>query len=91
MKFGLALFDKHQQINTCRSATQLKQLSGTLQSNLNTLASVKAARAGPGAGAGFASFSKDLSSCSGSWRAVAIFFIVLTIAIASTLAFVIGK
>ena len=32
--------------------------------------------------------SLDLSGCSGSWRAVAIFFIVLTIAMAATLAFV---
>ena len=64
----------------------MKQLSGTLQSNLNTLSSVKPGKAG----AGFTNFSKDLS-CSGSWRAVAIFFIVLTIAMASTLAFVIGE
>ena len=69
----------------------MKQLSGTLQSNLNTLSSVKAGGKLP-ASQGFANFSKDLSgSCSGSWRAVAIFFIVLTIAMASTLAFVIGK
>ena len=63
-----------------RSTTQLKQLSGTLQSNLNTLQSGKP---------GFPTFTKDLNGC--SWRAVAIFFIVLTIAMASTLAFVIGK
>ena len=69
----------------------MKQLSGTLQSNLNTLSSVKAGGKLP-ASQGFANFSKDLSgSCSGSWRAVAIFFIVLTIAMASTLAFVIGE
>ena len=73
-----------------RSTTQLKQLSSTLQSNLNTLNSVKpGGKSGPGAG--FPHFSKDLSSCSGSWRAVAIFFIVLTIAMASTLAFVIAS
>ena len=63
-----------------RSTTQLKQLSGTLQSNLNTLQSGKP---------GFHNFTKDLNAC--SWRAVAIFFIVLTIAMASTLAFVIGE
>ena len=62
-----------------RSTTQLKQLSGTLQSNLNSLQSGKP---------GFHTFTKDLNGC--SWRAVAIFFIVLTIAMASTLAFVIG-
>jgi len=63
-----------------RSTTQLKQLSGTLQSNLNTLQSGKP---------GFHNFTKDLNAC--SWRAVAIFFIVLTIAMASTLAFVIAS
>ena len=73
-----------------RSTTQLKQLSSTLQSNLNTLNSVKPGGKS-GHGAGFPHFSKDLSGCSGSWRAVAIFFIVLTIAMASTLAFVIAS
>ena len=39
---------------------------------------------------GMNAFTKELPSCS-SWRAIAIFFIVLTIAMASTLAFGIGK
>ena len=38
---------------------------------------------------GMNAFTKELPGCS-SWRAIAIFFIVLTIAMASTLAFVIG-
>ena len=43
-------------------------------------------------GSGFPYISKDLNTtCNGSWRAVAIFFIVLSIAMASTLAFVIGN
>jgi len=64
-----------------RSTTQLKPHGhhGTLTSSL-------ASQAKPGIN----SFTKDLPSCS-SWRAVAIFFIVLTIAMASTLAFVIAS
>ena len=43
-------------------------------------------------GSSFPYISKDLNTtCNGSWRAVAIFFIVLSIAMASTLAFVIGN
>ena len=76
----LALDENVKTINVFRSTTQLKQMSGTLRSNLNTLQSGKP---------NFQPFTKDLNGC--SWRAVAIFFIVLTIAMASTLAFVIGK
>lgn len=66
-------------------------MSGTLTANLATLRSVKAGEAEGGRGGSFQNFTKDLGGCSASWRAVAIFFIVLTIAMASTLAFVLGE
>ena len=78
-----------------RSSTQLKAMSGTLAGSgsgpgLTTLRSVKSGGEGGGRGS-FQNFTKDLGGCSASWRAVAIFFIVVTIAMASTLAFVLGE
>ena len=79
-----------------RSSTQLKAMSGTLVGQrgpgLATLRSVKSGgEGGGGRGGSFQNFTKDLGGCSASWRAVAIFFIVVTIAMASTLAFVLGE
>ena len=78
-----------------RSSTQLKAMSGTLAGTgpgLTTLRSVKSGGGeGGGRGGSFQNFTKDLGGCSASWRAVAIFFIVVTIAMASTLAFVLGE
>ena len=69
-------------------------MSGTLVGSgpgLTTLRSVKSGGEGGGRGGSFQNFTKDLGGCSASWRAVAIFFIVITIAMASTLAFVLGE
>ena len=79
-----------------RSSTQLKAMSGTLVGQrgpgLATLRSVKSGgEGGGGRGGSFQNFTKDLGGCSASWRAVAIFFIVVTIAMASTLAFVLAS
>ena len=74
-----------------RSSTQLKQMSGSRTPNLSTLTSVKVGSGGGGRAGSFQNFTKDLGWCSASWRAVAIFFIVLTIAMASTLAFVLAS
>ena len=70
-------------------------MSGTLAGSgsgpgLTTLRSVKSGGEGGGRGS-FQNFTKDLGGCSASWRAVAIFFIVVTIAMASTLAFVLAS
>jgi hypothetical protein len=46
---------------------------------------------GGGGGGGLGSLGKELSSSNCSWRGLAILFIVLTIAMAATLAFLIGK
>ena len=72
----------------------MKAMSGTLVGSgptLTTLRSVKSGGEGGGRGGSFQNFTKDLGGCSASWRAVAIFFIVVTIAMASTLAFVLGE
>ena len=70
-------------------------MSGTLAGSgpgLTTLRSVKSGgEGGGGRGGSFQNFTKDLGGCSASWRAVAIFFIVVTIAMASTLAFVLAS
>jgi hypothetical protein len=46
---------------------------------------------GGGGGGGLGSLGKELSSSGCSWRGLAILFIVLTIAMAATLAFLIGR
>ena len=72
----------------------MKAMSGTLTGpgpGLTSLRSVKSGGESGGRGGSFQNFTKDLGGCSASWRAVAIFFIVLTIAMASTLAFVLGE